>query len=479
MQLPKPTGNMKRVFEKVKPDSRIIIGYSASLLLLLIVYIVTLYSNKELKHRTAMVEHTYKTIFSLETLLSTMKDAETGVRGYALTHDTDFLAPYTHSMPQADSIHQELLMLTKDNPVQQLRLTELKAVLNRRFEIFAVGLDYYRNNATDTSYKLREAQLESKRVMDKLRRIVAFMQKEENHLLAERDIALKSKFSSINTITIVSLLLTLLLVVIGFVTYTSENKARKVALQNIKEYQDQLGKRIDELNKANIQLLQMRSMEKFAATGRIARTIAHEVRNPLTNINLAAGQLKTDVNPSDENLNYLFDVIDRNSNRINKLISDLLISTKFSELNFSTSTLSNLLDETLAMAKDRIDLNRVKVEKDYAAVANINIDFEKMKIAFLNIIINAIEAMEPGKGVIKIATKNEGNNCIITIADNGSGMDEVSLSKLFEPYFTNKPNGNGLGLANTQNIIFNHKGIINVSSDPGKGTTFYITLEVA
>ncbi|MBL0357629.1 MAG: CHASE3 domain-containing protein [Chitinophagaceae bacterium] len=470
---------MKRVFEKVRPDSRIIIGYSASLLLLLIVYIVTLYSNRELKHRTAMVEHTYKTIFDLETLLSTVKDAETGVRGYALTHDTDFLAPYINSRPEADSIHKELLVLTKDNPVQQQRLGELRAVIKKRFEIFALGLNYYKNGATDTSYKLRAAQLESKRVMDKLRRGIAFMQKEENHLLAERDIALKSKFSSINTITIVSLLLTLLLVLIGFVTYTGENKARKIALQNIKEYQDQLGKRIDELNKANTQLLQMRSMEKFAATGRIARTIAHEVRNPLTNINLAAGQLKNDILPADENINYLFDVIDRNSNRINKLISDLLISTKFSELNFSSTTASKLLDETLYLAKDRIDLNKVKVEKDYKAHSSINIDFEKMKIAFLNIIINAIEAMEPESGILKISTKKEGSNCIITIADNGVGMDEVSLSKLFEPYFTNKPNGNGLGLANTQNIIFNHKGIISVTSEVGKGTMFIITLEEA
>ncbi len=470
---------MKKVFEKVKPDSRIIIGYSASLFLLLVVYVVTLFANRQLKERTARVEHTYKVIFKLESLLSSVKDAETGVRGFALTHDTDFLAPYNNSVRVLDDIYQGLVLLTKENYIQQQRLGELKVVINKRFRILQDGISYIQHGSQDTSYHLRSEQLESKRVMDKLRRIVGYMQTEENQQLEERDTDLKSIFSSVNTITITSLLLTLLLVIIGFVTYTSENKARKTAMQNIKEYQEQLSKRIDELNKANAELMQMRSMEKFAATGRIARTIAHEVRNPLTNINLATSQLKADVGANDENLSYLFDVIDRNSNRINKLISDLLHSTKFSELNFSKVDLDTFLDSTLALAKDRIDLKRIQIERSYGCNTEVNIDTDKMKIAFLNIIINAIEAMEEDKGVLKISTRADNGRCTISIEDNGSGMDEVSLSKLFEPYFTSKPNGNGLGLANTQNIIFNHKGTIQVNSELGKGTVFTIILEEA
>ena len=117
-------------------------------------------------------------------------------------------------------------------------------------------------------------------------------------------------------------------------------------------------------------------------------------------------------------------------------------------------------------------------EKAKEIMAKIS-DFDKLKFAFLNIIINAIEAMEPEKGILKVGTKIEGKTCVVDISDNGIGMDEVSLSKLFEPYFTNKPNGNGLGLANTQNIIFNHKGTINVSSTEGQGTTFVIRIAIA
>ncbi|WP_374951667.1 ATP-binding protein, partial [Mucilaginibacter sp.] len=104
---------------------------------------------------------------------------------------------------------------------------------------------------------------------------------------------------------------------------------------------------------------------------------------------------------------------------------------------------------------------------------------EKIKIAFLNIIVNAIEAMEPGKGVLTIITKGENDRCVIELADNGSGMDRESLGRLFEPYFTSKPKGNGLGLTNTQNIILNHKGTIQADSEKGKGTTFTIALNFA
>jgi signal transduction histidine kinase len=322
-------------------------------------------------------------------------------------------------------------------------------------------------------------QFESKREMDKLRLTVAIMQDEEKRLLAKRDTALKSTFATINSITSISLVLTVMLVVIGFVTYTNENKARITAMKNLKENQQQLSNRVNELNDANIELKQMRSLEKFAATGRIARTIAHEVRNPLTNINLATSQLKTDILSPDENILYLFGIIDRNSNRINKLISDLLNSTKFTELRFTTAPVNDILDESLKMAKDRIELNQITIKKNYTTNCKLNIDTEKIKIPFLNIIINAIEAMEPGKGILEITTKEEGGKCVIIINDNGIGMDAEALSKVFEPYFTNKPKGHGLGLTNTQNIILNHQGTISVESEAGRGSTFIIKLIVA
>ena len=111
---------------------------------------------------------------------------------------------------------------------------------------------------------------------------------------------------------------------------------------------------------------------------------------------------------------------------------------------FQKVSINQLLDETLVLAKDRIQLNNIKVEKKYTEdICDVAVDTEKIKIAFLNIIVNAIEAMESDKGILIIKTENKNDKCVVTVTDNGSGIDQESISKLFEPYFTSKPKGNG------------------------------------
>ena len=105
--------------------------------------------------------------------------------------------------------------------------------------------------------------------------------------------------------------------------------------------------------------------------------------------------------------------------------------------------------------------------------AGIWMDKEKIKLAFLNIIVNAIEAMKKDSGVLTIKTSRQGNKCVVEFRDNGTGMDEETMQKLFEPYFTSKIKGNGLGLTNTQNIILNHKGNIQCTQQSGRGILFY------
>jgi len=302
----------------------------------------------------------------------------------------------------------------------------------------------------------------------------------EETLLNTRSKELQARFSALNLIIIISLLVAFSMVIFGFLTYARENKARRMADEKADDYEEQLKQRIEQLGGANKELIQMRSIEKFAATGRIARTIAHEVRNPLTNINLAIEQIKSDLPQEIGDLGVLFEMVTRNSNRINQLITDLLNSTKFSELDYSTVSLRNIMDEALELAKDRIALSDIKVERNYIdKVCTVLADAEKLRIAFLNIIVNAIEAMENGKGILKVGIKQQGAKYVITIADNGAGMDSDALSRVFEPYFTSKSKGTGLGLTNTQNIILNHKGNIAVESESKKGTTFSITLDAA
>jgi len=469
---------MKRIIDKLKIHNRIRVGYGTAFFLLLISYLITLYTNEQAYKQSKDVEHTNKTIIQLEKLMSDLKDGETGARGYAVMRDTRFLDPYFTSKTRVDSTLHLMAVDIKD-PTQQRRLDTLRQLIATKFVIMQNGVQLLRDSNFQVTDSLRKGFYNGKKTMDDIRSLALRMQYREDTELARRRNDMNIILKNLRLVIIGSLIIAFLLLLFGFLTYMRENKARREADEKVQQYQEQLRVRIMELRGVNKELLQMRSIEKFASTGRIARTIAHEVRNPLTNINLAIEQLKAELT-ADEDSTILFEMVQRNSNRINQLITDLLNSTKFAELSTVKLSVNKLVDEALEQAKDRIALHNIAVEKKYSTtIGEVAVDAEKLKIAFLNIIVNAIEAMEPGKGILTLTTRTEHNKCVIEIADNGAGMDKESLGRLFEPYFTSKPKGNGLGLTNTQNIILNHKGTIQAESEKGKGTVFIITLDFA
>jgi len=471
---------MKTDIGKSKKNSSVKFGYLIAFILLLLSYVLTLFANRQLMKRGEMVDHTNKVLGHLELILSNVKDAETGFRGYLASKDQVYLASYYSSRQQVDSVYKLLKKETADNNYQQQRLATVYKLINSKFQHIQSGMQLFAKQAYEMSDSLLRDLLVGKQVMDSIRYALMGMRMEERGLVKERGENVDATAKALSIITIVSLVIAFLMLAFGLITYTKENRARRQADRKVQGSQQQLELRIEELNKANKELLQMRSVEKFTASGRIARTIAHEIRNPLTNINLALEQLRNDWPGMNEDINVFFDMMERNSSRINQLISELLASTKFAELNYNKVSVNELLDGALDMAKDRVLLKNITVEKRYSNnIGEVSADKEKMKIAFLNLIVNAIEAMEPEKGKLLVKTKAENNKCVIEIIDNGSGIDKDSMAKLFEPYFTNKPKGNGLGLTNTQNIILNHKGTISVESEEGRGTRFRIELDFA
>lgn len=219
-------------------------------------------------------------------------------------------------------------------------------------------------------------------------------------------------------------------------------------------------------------------IEKLRSTATLLRTLAHEVRNPLTNINLSVEQLKPELNSEDANI-YL-DIIARNCGRIDGLISELLDLSRPAEISLQKTRLQDIIDSTLAAASDRISLKNIRLDLAYPQrAAHIMADGEKLKIAFLNIVINAIEAVPKQSGAISIAIKEDAAHFRVLINDNGGGIPEENISRIFEPYFTSKTNGFGLGLAATWNILQSHRASIDVSSQLGEGTSFILTFEQA
>ena len=236
---------------------------------------------------------------------------------------------------------------------------------------------------------------------------------------------------------------------------------------------------IKDLTQLKVQEEEQFNMKKFSSTGRIARILAHEVKNPLTTILLSAEQLRYEL-PVEvlKESGDLVEVIKKNCTRINQLIMQLLESTRFTELVIENYNINTLLDDALDLVKDRLILEKIQVIKDYEEhICSIKVDREKVKIAFSNLIINAVEAVNHKKGTLKLKTKSQENKCLVEISDNGSGISPEHLDRLFEPFYTSKPNGSGLGLTNTQNIILSHGGSIRVKSKENSGTTFYITFD--
>ena len=454
-------------------------GYLTAFLLLLLSYILTFYSSQQVSNQQTQVHHTTDVINTLDILSSELTGAESAVRGYFITSDELFLNDYYKAPALIDSTLWHLKSLTSDNNIQQARLDTMSILIKRKLDLLTSGISTFKNNNKVMSDSMRKKPYTGKIVMDEIQRIVKKLQNEENNLMSKRSERVGTLSNFIKVINIASIVIAIVLAFYSIATFNKENKAKQAADKQAEQFREQLEARVNELAKLNTELLELRSIEKFAVTGRISRTIAHEVRNPLTNINLATEHLRSDIQPGAET-EMLLDMITRNSSRINELINDLLNSTKAAQLHFNRVNINDILDQSLGFAQDRIDLKKIKVLKNYSPdLPPVLADIEKLNIAFLNIIVNAVEAIESDDGILTINTENKNGRCVVTISDNGKGMSKESLSKLFEPYFTTKENGTGLGLTNTQNIILSHQANIYAESDEGKGSSFIISFNYA
>lgn len=217
--------------------------------------------------------------------------------------------------------------------------------------------------------------------------------------------------------------------------------------------------------------------QKIYSANKFARLMTHEIRNPLTNILLSVEQLKEEIDENEGSKLYI-DILKRNTLRINELISEVMNASKLTELEFSKISSRMFILLCVEAARDRLKLKNIALELNISVDIEIEIDIEKMKIAILNIILNAIEAMEAQHGKLIINTNLDKEELIVEIVDNGVGISTENQERLFEPFYTNKSKGFGIGLTATQTIIFNHHGNIKVKSELGAGATFIIRIPI-
>lgn len=222
-------------------------------------------------------------------------------------------------------------------------------------------------------------------------------------------------------------------------------------------------------------------LEKQALTGRFARVIAHEIKNPLTSIKLSLGEIKeitgklTPAEEASDAMRFL-KILEKSSDRINNLLNDLLDATRLDILKIEEHDLDDIIEESYQQVIDRANLKSVKLEKQELPGHRIKADRDKLVIAFTNLFVNAVEAVTEKTGAVRVSISRNDKNYVIKVADNGCGIPAENLPKLFEPFFTSKREGTGLGLTATYNIINKHDGNIEVNSKTDEGTAFTITL---
>jgi len=215
--------------------------------------------------------------------------------------------------------------------------------------------------------------------------------------------------------------------------------------------------------------------ERLAFTGRIAASIAHEIRNPLGNVSLAAQQLKKAYS-EDSPWSKHIEVIIRNTERINFLITELLNCARPPELNIRPHDLYGIIENVLDSIKSSLSTQGIKVIKKYDANPSIiNVDKEHIQRVFLNIIVNSVEAMPKG-GTMTISSSTEEDFLVVKVQDTGVGILEEDIIRIFDPFFSTKSMGVGLGLSIVYGIVVSHGGEISVESVWKRGSVFTISL---
>ncbi|MBU1043816.1 MAG: GHKL domain-containing protein [Candidatus Omnitrophica bacterium] len=238
----------------------------------------------------------------------------------------------------------------------------------------------------------------------------------------------------------------------------------------------------DQLRKQNKVVLslqeKLRREDRLSAIGKLAASTAHEIRNPLASISGCVEALKDTIYLEAKD-KKLFDLILKETARLNDIINGLLEYVKPRKLKLEKISVDELIDEVVFLLKSSKKFNQniiIKKENSLPEVM-ISCDPQQIKQVLFNLLINAVEAVDSqGKIIIKQNVKKDIKGIELDIIDNGIGMSKEQLGTLFEPFSSGKDQGVGLGLPIVSTIIKEHGGTINIQSALGKGTTFSIFL---
>jgi two-component system sensor histidine kinase PilS (NtrC family) len=214
----------------------------------------------------------------------------------------------------------------------------------------------------------------------------------------------------------------------------------------------------------------MRQADRLATVGRLAANLAHEIRNPLGSLTAAIEAL-TSSSAGGEDRDRLSQIVARESARLDAILADFLEYARPAPLVRDVVDVVEVIDEVLLLLEHRDLPPGLKIVREYPAALRWRLDAQQFRQAFWNLCLNAIEAMPDG-GELGIAAAVENGRLEVTVADTGHGILPADLPHIFEPFYSTKAGGSGLGLALVHRIVRDHGGDVAVRSTPGGGATF-------
>jgi signal transduction histidine kinase len=221
-----------------------------------------------------------------------------------------------------------------------------------------------------------------------------------------------------------------------------------------------------------------RQAEHLAYVGTLTAGIAHEIRNPLSTLNLNLQLLREDLdrpgNPADARLVRKLDALEQEAKRLQQILDDFLRYAGKQEVRLAVQPINPILEECVSFYRDRLQRAGVQVRTSFAeGLPPVALDPARLKQAVSNLLLNAESAM-PAGGDLMIATEPERRGLRLHVTDTGHGIAREDLDKIFAPYYSTRQGGTGLGLPTVRRIVQEHSATLEVHSEVGRGTRFTI-----
>ncbi|HKM06608.1 MAG TPA: ATP-binding protein [Sphaerochaeta sp.] len=271
-------------------------------------------------------------------------------------------------------------------------------------------------------------------------------------------------------------------------TFQRGNKVQTVAV-TVFTYKMQEEKQLSsyvlmfsDVTEHNANEARMRRSENLASMTTMAAGVAHEIKNPLAAMGIHLQLLKKAFVRKEKlslsDAQRYIDVLEEEINRLNSIVVDFLFAVRPLDTRLRLGSIMKTLKEIKTFVEPELAENRVSLTCDIStSLPRLEFDENLLKQVLLNLIKNAMNAMEQG-GRLTLRAYPDGNQVLISIQDTGTGMDDDTLQKIFEPYYTNKATGTGLGLTVVYKIMKEHRGDITVKSRLGQGTTFTLSFPI-